>query len=282
MPRLTSVTSPASLATRRLRALLLGALGLIAAACAEQFKPRSFPTTMALFQASVREFDRRHWDNAIAGFDLLAQQLPARDTLLADVYWYQGQVHGRRAEHLLAAQAYSRILDAFPDDSLADDALMRTGQEYEELWKKPRLDATYGQTALGTYRQLLTLYPDSKLVPEAGKRIADLNARFAQKDYDTGDYYMRRKAYDPALIYFRDVTRQYPGTPAARLSYLRMLDAYRAINYKEEIAETCTEARKFYPNDGEITRACASVPVPVLGDSARAATDSTRPRIPGR
>ena len=259
----------------------LAALGLLAlvVACGQQFQPRKFPTTMALFQASIREYQRHHWDNALAGFDLLASQLPARDTLLADVYWYQGQAHEKKDEHLLAAQAYSRILDAFPDDSLADDAVLETGKEYEKLWRKPMLDAQYGQTALATYRQLLSLYPDSKLVPEAGKRIAHLNAMFAQKDYDTGDYYMRRKAYDSAVIYFRDVTRLYPGTPAARESYLRMVEAFRAINYKEDVAETCTEARKFYPTDPDITRACASVPN-VVADSTRAATDSTRPRIP--
>ena len=285
MPRFTATTTarPAgSAAARRRRLGLLGvcALGLLAAACAKPFQPRKFPTTMDLFRASVQEYGKHHWDNALAGFDLLAQQLPARDTLLADVYWYQGQAHAKKDEHLLSAQAYSHIIDAFPDDSLADDALMQTGAQYEALWRKPLLDAQYGQTALATYRQLLSLYPDSKLVPEAGKRIAHLDALFAEKDYDTGDYYMRRKAYDSAVIYFRDVTRLFPGTPSARMSYLRMLQAFRAINYKEDITETCTEARKFYPTDAEITQACASVPNAIAADSARAASDSTRPRIP--
>jgi outer membrane protein assembly factor BamD (BamD/ComL family) len=89
---------------------------------------------------------------------------------------------------------------------------------------------------------------------------------------------MRRKAYDSAIIYLRDVTRLYPGTPSAKLSYLRLLEAYRAINYKEDVAETCTEARKFYPDDAEVRQACASVPAVVPADSVKAAADSTRPR----
>ena len=40
------------------------------------------------------------------------------------------------------------------------------------------------------------------------------------------------------------------------------------------------EARKFYPSDDEISRACASVPNALANDTARAATDSTRPRAP--
>jgi outer membrane assembly lipoprotein YfiO len=276
-------TSPAdrtSVRLPRLRGLVALALVVAAAACSKAFQPRKFPTTLDLFRASVQQFDKHHWDNALAGFDLLASQLPARDTLLADVYWYQGKTHAKKDEHLLAAQAYSRIIDAFPDDSLADDALLETGAEYQKLWRKPVLDAQYGQTALATYRQLLSLYPDSKLVPEAGKRIANLNAMFAEKDFKAGEFYMRNKAYDPAIIYYKDVTRLYPGTPSARLSYLRLLQAYRAIKYKEETVETCAEAKKFYPDDAEIARACAGVSTVVASDSSRVPGDTTHPRVP--
>ena len=289
MPRLRFSPTPGSarLRPRRAAAPLLAAslaasLAMLAGACSKAFVPRKFPTTLALYQASEHEYQRRHWDNALAGFDLLAGQLPARDTLLAHVYFYQGEVHGKKDEHLLAAQAYSRIIDAFPDDSLADDALIRTAREYQALWRKPTLDAQYGQTALSTYRQLLSLYPDSKLVPEAGREIAHLNGMFADKDFETAEHYMRRKAYDSAIIYLRDVTQNYPGTPAARQSYFRLLDAYRAIKYREDEVETCTEARKFYPDDAAVTRACSSVPVPataVKPDSARA-DSATLPRRP--
>jgi outer membrane assembly lipoprotein YfiO len=253
------------------------ALALLAA-CAPSFQPRRFATTLDLYRASLQQFQRRKWDNALAGLDLLAQQLPARDTLLADVYWHQGRTHARKGDHLLAAQAYSRIIDAFPDDSIADDALLETGHEYKKLWRKPSLDAQYGQTALATYRQLLTLYPESPLAKTASEEIARLNGMFAEKDFEAGEYYFRRKAYDPALIYFRDVTRLYPGTPSAKASYLRMVQAYQAINYKEEMAEICTEARKFYPEDADVQRACAAVPVVVPADSTRAPTDTTRRR----
>ncbi len=261
-----------------LRIRLFSFAGLVAlAACAQSFQPRKFPTTLDLYRASVQQYERRKWDNALAGFDLLASQLPSRDTLLADVYWYQAQTHARKDEHLLAAQSYSRILDAFPDDSIADDALFQAGAEYQALWRKPTLDPQYGQTALVTYRQLLSLYPDSKLVPQVGERIAKLNAMFAQKDFENGEHYMRRKAYDPALIYFRDVTTKYPGTPAAHDSYLRMVVAFRAINYKEETVEICAEARKFYPDDAAIAQACAGVVSPgVAVDSMRPATDTSR------
>lgn len=251
----------------RLVAVLALVLG---AACSKGFQPRRFPTTNDLYRASVGQFDRHKWDNALAGFDLLATQLPARDTLLARVYYYQGQAHARKSEHLLAAQAYQRITDAFPDASVADTALFEQGREYQRLWSKPALDPGHGQTALATFRQLLTLYPESPLVPATGREIAKLNDWFARKDFETGMHYLRRKAYDSAIIYLKDVTRLYPGTPTAKQAYLRLVDAYGAIRYKEDVAETCTEARKFYPEDGDVRQACGGVaPVATPADTAR-------------
>ena len=246
----------------RRAAVALAAAGAVAAsACGHAFSAAKFRSAPELYRASAQRFDRRKWDDALQGFDRLASQLPTRDTLLPQVYFYQGRAHARKGEHLLSAQAYARIGDAFPDDSLADDALFEQAREYQRLWPKPTLDAQYGQTALATYRQLLQLYPESPRVPEVNWQIAALQQQFAAKDLETGMHYMRRKAYDPALIYFKDVVRLYPGTPAAHLAYLRMVDAYRVIKYQEEITETCADMRRTYPADAEVQRACGAAPV---------------------
>src|SRR5947208_3134853 len=66
----TSATSAAPAHARlrlRLSALLAAVLGILAVGCGQQFQPRKFATTMDLFRASVHEYDRHHWDNALAG-----------------------------------------------------------------------------------------------------------------------------------------------------------------------------------------------------------------------
>ena len=251
----------------------LAALAL--AACAAGFDAAKYTNPVELYRVSTQRMQRRKWDDALSGYDRLASQLPARDTLLPRVYYAQGKARAQKGEHLLAAQAFARIQDAFPDDSLAPEALFEEGREYEKLWDKPALDPQYGQTSLATFRQLLQLYPDSPRVPDATREVANINQMFAAKDLETGMHYLRRKAYDPALIYFRDVVRLYPGTPAARGAYLRMIQSFRAINYKEEIAEACTEMRRTYPADGEVQRACG--PSVVTAPTTAAATAPTPP-----
>ena len=233
--------------------------GLVGCARAFQISKYSSSTT-ALYQAGLREFQRKHWDNAVAAFEKLTLELPARDTLLPRSQYYLGQAHVHRGENLLAAQAFSRLVESFPDDSLADDALIESAEAYQRLWRKPVLDAQYGQTAIETYRTLLSLYPNSPLRDQATKGIAKLEEWMAAKDYNAGMFYLRRKAYDSAIIYFRDVTKSFPATDKARQAYLRLADAYKAIRYTADLADVCATLRQNYPTDRDVRSTCGGVP----------------------
>ena len=56
-------------------------------ACRGGFRVTQFPSNESLYTAGVREFERKKWTNAIAAFEKLTADLPARDTLLARSYW---------------------------------------------------------------------------------------------------------------------------------------------------------------------------------------------------
>ena len=137
-----------------------GVLALaVVCACAPSFKLNRYRTNDALYAAAMREFGAQRWDNAIQAFERLTLELPARDTLLPRAFWYLATAHARKDEHLLAAQGYARLNQTFPDDTLADDAMLEEGREYAKMWRKPALDSQYGQTALATFRSMLELSP---------------------------------------------------------------------------------------------------------------------------
>ncbi|HEV2643992.1 MAG TPA: outer membrane protein assembly factor BamD, partial [Candidatus Elarobacter sp.] len=175
---------------------MLAAATLVAVAgvaCHPSFDPKVYAANSdALFAASLNQFSKKHWDEAAQGFEQLTRDLPARDPLLPLSYYYLGQAQEKNGDHLLAAQSFTRIAEAFPDDSLAAPALLASGRAYEQMWRKPELDATYGASAETALQQLVSLYPDSKLVPEANKELARLDELFARKDLQTGDHYVRR------------------------------------------------------------------------------------------
>lgn len=230
------------------------------AACRPEFKLAVFTTNEALYSASLQQYEHHHWDNAIAGFEKLTTDLTPRDSLLPRSYWYLASSHERNGEHLLAAQSFSRLVETFPDDSLADDAALESARSYKKMWRKPQLDPTYGETSLAQYNTLIGLYPTSPLLPQAQKEIGELEEWFARKDYAAGDYYFRRKAYDSGNLYFKDVLAKYPNAPTARDAALRLVQSYNAIRYKDDASELCTQLRQRYQKDRQVLDVCRGVP----------------------
>ena len=235
---------------------------VIVAACHPQFEVAKFPTNEALYRAAMVEYSHGRWDNAVTAFEKLTTDLPARDTLLPRAHWYLAQSHQKRQEWVLAATSFSRLVESFPDDTLADDAALEGARSYAKLWRKPALDPTYGLSAEASYNTLLSLYPDSPLAPVAKTELARLMEMFAEKDYLSGMYYLRRKAYDSGIIYFKDVLNKYPTTPTARNAQLRLVDAYKAIRYKEDASDACGALLKSYPDDAEVRETCKGVATP--------------------
>jgi outer membrane protein assembly factor BamD len=258
--------------------LVLLSVATALAGCAKGFQPRNFANPEALFRASLLEFQRRHWDNAKAGFEQLASDLSARDPLLAPAYFYLAMSHEQQKEFLLAAQAYERIVDGFPADTLAPAAMLAAGRSYQRMWRRPTLDPEYGEKAEDVFRALLSSYPDAKQADEARTRLLELDEWFAKKAYLIGMHYVRvRGAYDSGIIYFKDVVSNYPDTKVARDAWLRLHEMYTKIRWKDDAAETCQAMWKTYPGDPDVLEACGAAKV----DSAKAdsikATESVKP-----
>ena len=243
----------------RLMRFLVAAI-LVASACKPVFNAGAFGSTDALYTAAMTEYNARRWDNATKAFERLTTELSPRDPRIATAYFYLAKSQEKKGDHLLAAKSYSRVYELLPQDTLADDALFASGAAYQKMWRKPVLDAEYGENAITQYQTLQSLYPESPLMPRADEQLKKLDEWFATKDFSTGYHYLKRKAYDSAIIYFKDVIRLHPNASKTREAYLRLHDAYRAINYRDDMRDLCDAMRKAYPNDREVRDACGPAP----------------------
>jgi outer membrane protein assembly factor BamD len=243
------------------KSLLLALLLAAPLACKPPFNPKTYPSADKLYQAALAEYKARHYDNAAKAFEQLTLDLSARDPRLPLAYYYLAQSQSRNGEYLLAAGTYNRLIDAFPQDSLVDDAFYLSGLAYEREWRQPQLDPTYGKNAQTAFESLVGSFPDSQYAPLAKKELDKLDEWFARKDYDTGYLYLKRKAFDSAIIYFKDVIRLHPNARTTRDAYLRLHESYRAIRYVEDARELCDVMRKTYPSDREVSKTCGPAPV---------------------
>ena len=232
------------------------ALALAAVGCRPGFQLKNYQNNEALFQASLREFEKGKWDNAAAGFEKLTLELAPRDTLAARSFWYLGLTRQQQRDYLRAAQAFQRIFESYPDDSLAERSLYEQGRSYQAMWTRTDRDPSYGDAALATYTSIGTYYPDSKYKDSVAAQVKTLESMFAQKYYDTGLYYFRDKAWDSGVIYFRLVLESWPDAPRSRDAALRLIDTYKVLSYTQEMNEVCAAIRPKYPEDPEVVKAC--------------------------
>lgn len=195
------------------------------------------------------EWSVRHgkWGDAAKLLERALLQFSPGDPRIARAHLYLGEAHFARGSQLEAAREFRKASDDTPNDRIAPEALLRVGDAYGDLWRRPELDPTYGQTALATYQELLNRYPGTAAATRAQLRIAELNERFAYKTYRAALFYFRLKAYDSAILYLKDLIATYPKAAVAPDALVKLVRAYKTLGYREDVQETCGYIRRFHP-----------------------------------
>jgi outer membrane assembly lipoprotein YfiO len=200
------------------------------------------------------------WGDAEKLLDRVNLEFSPGDPRVARAHYYLGEALFAQKRQLEAAREFRRASDETPNDPIAPEALLRLGDVYADLWRRPELDPTYGQTALSTYQELLNRYPGSSAAKRGQLRITELNERFATKEFKAGMFYFRLKAYDSAILYLKDVVATYPKATVVPEALIKLVQAYRALGYREDVQETCGYIRRFHPRAPQVGEVCPSKP----------------------
>lgn len=222
-------------------------------------------TVDSLWQAGQRAFNASRWGEANKIFTRLSTAMPVTDPRLTRMHFYRGEIELAQGNELDAVRLFRRVSDETPDDSLAPDALVRAGEAYTYLWRRPELDPTYGTTALAVFQEVQTRYPGTHAAKQAEARIGDLNNRFAFKQYRSALFYYKFKAYDSAVLSLRSLIAEFPRAEIVPAALETLVQSYTALGYQEDIKETCGYISRFFPSPTGPKRLC-----PAVADSAGA------------
>jgi outer membrane assembly lipoprotein YfiO len=187
------------------------------------------------------------WGDAEKLLNRVILEFSPGDRRVALAHFNLGEALFAQGRQLEAAREFRKASDETPNDPIAPEALLRLGDVYSDLWRRPELDPTYGQTALSTYQELLNRYSGSNAAKRAELRIAELNERFAFKAYKAAMFYFRLKAYDSAILYLKDLIATYPKAAVAPDALVKLVQAYRRLGYGEDVQETCDYIKRFHP-----------------------------------
>ena len=241
---------------RRSRLLAAAAGAVLAAACHHVARVPPPPDPVAELARARARFRHGDFGRALLLFRRLLYELSATQPEMAEVQYSIGECYFQTGDRVQAAHDFRQVADQYPTSEYAPPALLRAGDANLRLWRRPELDPSYGQSALAIYQELAGRYPGTEAAARAQAHVQQLREWFSEKDYKNGMFYFRRRAYDSAIIYFKDVIASYPGTSHVPAALMRLVDSYRAIGYAEELRETCANLRRFYPTTDGLAKTC--------------------------
>jgi outer membrane protein assembly factor BamD len=173
------------------------------------------------------------------------------DPRMPEVLVTLGRSHMERREFLTAVTQFQRVAVEHPAHPLNLDARFGICQAYYRLSPRPALDQEYTLAAIAQCEQVASLYPNVAEGRQARELIVELREKLAQKSYDAGVFYVRRRLHEAALVYFEDVVARYPETSRAPAALLRLVEAYQTLGYEEEAEEARARLVRDYPQSPE-------------------------------
>ena len=236
---------------------------LVVAACAKT--PPPTPTPAARLEQARRLTRRGSWTKALPVLQALVFELSGGRPELPEVSYLTGEAFFQTGSYQDAADQFRKVSENFPESPYAPLGLLRAGDAHMRMWRRPQLDPTNGEAALAAYQELSGRYPESDAAARGNLHVRRLRSWLAEKSYSNGMFYYRRKAYDSAILYFREVVAAYGETPWVPQALLRLVDSYHAISYNEERKETCDHLRRFFPKAAIDETKCPAAAPPATG-----------------
>jgi outer membrane protein assembly factor BamD len=209
-----------------------------------------------LWDEAMEAYRRAEFATTADNLERLVLEFPPGDPRITKAHFYLGESYLGMKDQLQAVREFRRVSDERPNDPLAPVALLRAADAYAELWRRPELDPSYGQTALATYQELLNRYPETEAADRTRARMLELQEWFAVKELKTAEFYIRLKAYDSAILYLKAMVADYPRTEVAPEALAKLVEAYRKLGYEDDVEETCGYMRRFHRDDAETATAC--------------------------
>ncbi len=169
----------------------------------------------------------------------------------------RGEAHYIVGDYAEAVEEYQRFLDLYPRHRVAHFAQYQVGMAYYRQINPPDRDPGPIEQAKASFNKVITSYPESFYVKEAGEKIAELLRREAEYHLYVGTFYFKRRAYPAAIarlnvalaqggegtiteasLYYLGLSHNKSGDQdRANPIFLRLLKEYPSSHYSRKIKE---------------------------------------------
>ncbi len=203
---------------RTLSIALLGLLMAFTAACTNKKSVNplagigSKQPDKVLFDKAMDAMRHNRFDVARLTLQTLINTYPdseyiARAKLAVGDSWY---AEGGAAALAQAEQEYSDFEIFFPNMPEAAEAQLKIANIHYQQMEKADRDYTHAKRAEDEYRKVILQYPDSKVVPEAKRKLLEVQEVLADREFGIGRFYYLRESYPASIARLKSLLDKYP------------------------------------------------------------------------
>ena len=203
---------------RTLSIALLGLLLALTAACTNKKSVNplagigSKQPDKVLFDKAMDAMRHNRFDVARLTLQTLINTYPdseyiARAKLAVGDSWY---AEGGAAALAQAEQEYSDFEIFFPNMPEAAEAQLKIANIHYQQMEKADRDYTHAKRAEDEYRKVILQYPDSKVVPEAKRKLLEVQEVLADREFGIGRFYYLRESYPASIARLKSLLDKYP------------------------------------------------------------------------
>jgi outer membrane protein assembly factor BamD len=200
--------------------LLISLVLVLGSACSKYQKTLKNPDVNKKLDMAMAYYKKKDYYRASTLFEQLQDNF--NGTAMAEkVIYYSAYCNYGLQNYLLAGFQFKSYFENFPTGEFAEDALYMTAYcQYLES-QSYYLDPTDTNKGIEAIKLFVSVYPDSKYVPECNILLDKLRGKLSLKAYKNAKLYYNIGEYKSAIVALPNVIKDYPETPyKEELDYL--------------------------------------------------------------
>lgn len=214
----------------RARIVVLLLLVISLGACSKYQKALKNPDPNKKLEMAQYYYGKKDYYRASVLFEQLQDNF--NGTAMAEkVLYYSAYCNYGLQNYLLAGFQFKSYYENFPTGQWAEESLYMTAYcQYLES-QSYYLDQTDTHKGLEAFRLFISVYPDSKYIPECNQLMDKLRNKLSFKAYKSARLYYDMGEYKSAIVSLQNAIKEYPEIPQKEeLDYLTVKAHYQLAN----------------------------------------------------
>ena len=157
-------------------------------------------------------------DEALAVYDEVIAALP-RSEMAAEALFKKANLLVAFEDYKDSIEMYQTLIRRFPKNPLAARSFLAIGDVYLKQCKTEFPDPALVELAEVNLKRFKVEYPTDPLMAQLKDQLKEMKEIFAEELLSVGNYYVKKKQYDSAFIYYKSILKKYSDTRYRDIAY---------------------------------------------------------------